>query len=145
MISINENNIAVDYNNADIIHIKFLTDVYLCTHLLRDLKVTSKAKNGFCAKAYIFSGLSQINVENSFWRACKKAERFSPGIIIAVVAPDFCKKIVAKNYQYMYRPTNPFRVFDNCAEALAWTAEKLNNAVLPATESADNDTERLMA
>lgn len=61
-----------------------------------------------------------MDTEYRFWKICRRAERFSQGAAIVIVAKSFAAKTLAKNYLFLYKPSVPYRVFDNITEALHW-------------------------
>ena len=120
MLYLSENNATVSFIEDDIVHIEFLERGLLNTNFMRHLKKLFCFNRHQKIKAFVISAHDLLDTEYRFWKICRRAERFSEGAAIVIVAKSFAAKTLAKNYLFLYKPSVPYRVFDDMTEALKW-------------------------
>ncbi|MBK7128311.1 MAG: hypothetical protein IPM74_12215 [Crocinitomicaceae bacterium] len=120
MLYLTENNATISFIEDDIVHIEFLERGLLNTNFMRHLKKLFCFNRHQKIKAFVITAHDLMDTEYRFWKICRRAERFSQGAAIVIVAKSFAAKTLAKNYLFLYKPSVPYRVFDNITEALHW-------------------------
>lgn len=119
MLSIEENYTEVEFINYEIIHVELKERGALSSHLLRELRVVSKVNHGTEAKACIISNNNITTRGTSACRICKKAERHSHEMKMAVVCNATCL-ISGLDCPFASQGANSPKIFSNYSEALGW-------------------------
>ncbi|MBK9593411.1 MAG: hypothetical protein IPO32_18575 [Crocinitomicaceae bacterium] len=119
MITINENNITVDFLKSDLVHIALEQEAHFSTQLMRELRAVSKINNGETVKNCIISNNKDFGNEADWCRICKKADHMKEFMTVAVVCNNSCAVSSLKENDEITETDSP-KVFHNYSEALSW-------------------------
>jgi len=122
-IEINLKDLSINFRRDGIIHVEFKEGIQIDTSLQNELCSEIRKRGVMRPEKILLSSEDFIGTERKFLERCKKTERFSRGQMVAVVAPNLAKKLIAGNYLYKYKPKNPFRIFDNVSDAVLWLTQ----------------------
>jgi hypothetical protein len=115
----------VEFLGSSIVHVTFKEGAKLDFDLQRKLREVYFEFGYGRINGFMLSSEAFVSTEKTFWDSCKKSERFVKGQMVAVVAPNLADRILASNYQIIYKPKNPYKIFQDCKQALSWlNAEK---------------------
>jgi hypothetical protein len=103
-----------------IVQVTYKEGVKIDSSLQRQVKRTVKEFSPEPVKKFMIFAEDFVSTEKRFWACCKKAENFAKGQMTAVVAPSFAVRILARNYMTIYKPKNPYRIFGEYEDAVAW-------------------------
>lgn len=90
MITINENNITVDFLKSDLVHIALEQEAHFSTQLMRELRAISKINNGETVKNCIISNHKDFGKEADWCRICKKADHMKEFMTVAGLQQFLC-------------------------------------------------------
>jgi len=110
----------VEFYENGIVHVIYKEGVTIDTDLHRELKQVYADNGHEQVTKLLISSQDFISAEKIFWDYCKKSERFAKGQMVAVVAPTLAKRLLASNYLLIYKPSNPYRIFENHHQAVSW-------------------------
>lgn len=141
MYTITENNVNAELLNSEIMHVTFQKGGHFSTQLIRELSIFSKIQNGTSAKAYILTLPDFNDFSDLFDAICRKADRFEPGTLIAVVGRNRTEN---SDFNYHFRQQNTVVTFENFLSAISWVKNKLN-ATQPITQSLKESLPELLS
>lgn len=110
----------VELRDDGIVHVVYKEGSRINLEFQRELKQICDRENIGVVKKYLICVEDFVSTEKNFWDSCRKSETFAKGQRTAVVAPNFSVRILARNYLIVYKPKNPFRIFNQREEAIAW-------------------------
>ena len=90
MITINVNNITVDFLKSDLVHIALEQEAHFSTQLMRELRAVSKINTGETVKNCIISNNKDFGKEADWCRICKKVDHMKEFMRVAVVCNNSC-------------------------------------------------------
>jgi hypothetical protein len=110
----------IAFRTDGIVHVTYKEGVKIDFSLQKLVKKTVRDFSPEPVKKFMIFAEDFVSTEKHFWDACKKAEKFAKGQMTAVVAPSFALRILARNYMTVYKPNNPYRIFGEFDDAVAW-------------------------
>ncbi len=119
MITIDENNIKVDFLKTDLVHIELEQEAHFSTQLMRELRAVSKINTGERVKNCIISNHKDFGNETEWCRICKKADHMKEFMRVAVVCNNSCAVSSLNANQEISEKDSP-KVFHTYSDALTW-------------------------
>lgn len=120
MLTIAENNIDVEFLTTNLIHVTLKEGGVLSTQLLRELSVVSKVKHGKSTGGYIFTVKNSNAIEEDACRTCRKAERITSEIKVAVICNKPCSRNALKNDTSVSDDSKLPKLFNDFSSALSY-------------------------
>lgn len=119
MITIDANNITVDFLNKDLVHVSLEQDGHLSKQLIRELRAISKINNGEVVKNCIVSNHQNLGQETDWCRICKKVDHMRESMSVAVVCNNACALATNLSKADISKNASP-KIFHSYSDAIDW-------------------------